>query len=71
MNAVIVALAIIGKALINAAFLVVYNYTAEIQPTVVRSAGTGLCSMVARIGSIAAPQIHLLVKKKKKKFSLK
>ena len=32
-------------------------FTVEIYPTVVRTTGLGLCSMVARLGSIAAPQV--------------
>ncbi|ALC42779.1 CG8654 [Drosophila busckii] len=40
----------------------VYLYGAEIFPTVVRSNGVGLCSMIGRIGSIAAPFISDLSK---------
>ena len=61
MKALTVALAVIGKMCTAAAFAVAYNYSAEIFPTVVRNAGTGFSSTCARIGSIAAPQIHLLV----------
>lgn len=57
----VVASATIGKMFIAAAFAVIYNYSAEIYPTVVRNAGTGFSSLFARIGSICAPQIHLLV----------
>ncbi|CAH0586904.1 unnamed protein product [Chrysodeixis includens] len=38
-------------------FLVVYLYTSELFPTVVRNAAMGFCSMVARIGSMIAPFI--------------
>lgn len=51
----------IGKMCIATAFAVAYNYSAEIFPTVVRNAGIGFAGMCAMIGSIAAPQIHLLV----------
>lgn len=57
-----ITFSMLGKFCVSAAFAVTYNYTAEIFPTVVRSAGTGCSSLVARVGSIAAPQIALLVK---------
>lgn len=57
----IVASAVIGKMCIAAAFAGIYNYSAEIYPTVLRNSGTGLSSLFARIGSFCAPQIHLLV----------
>ena len=49
-----------GKFGAAASFSIVYLYTAELYPTVVRSTAIGLCSMMARIGGILAPQvIHL------------
>jgi len=56
----VVATATIGKMFIAAAFAVIYNYSAEIYPTVLRNTGIGFSSLFARIGSICAPQIHLL-----------
>ena len=38
----------------------IFLYTTEIFPTVVRSAALGTCSLVARLGGIAAPQIIIL-----------
>ena len=38
-------------------------YTAEIYPTIVRNTAIGSCSMVARIGGIAAPYIALYLPK--------
>ena len=38
----------------------IFVYTTELFPTVVRSAALGTCSQVARLGGIAAPQIILL-----------
>lgn len=38
----------------------VYVYVAELYPTSVRSIGTGLASMTARFGGIAAPYVILL-----------
>lgn len=46
-----------GKFGASAAFSIVYLYTAELFPTAIRSTATGLCSMMARIGGIAAPQV--------------
>ena len=41
-------------------FSVVYVYVAELYPTSVRSIGTGLASMTARFGGVAAPYVILL-----------
>ena len=49
------ALAQTGKFLITASFAMVYQYAAEMFPTVVRNAGIGSCSAFSRIGSILAP----------------
>ena len=50
-----------GKFGASGAFAIVYLYTAELFPTSIRSTATGLCSMMARIGGIAAPQVSHLV----------
>lgn len=55
-----IAFASVGKLGASAAFAVVYNYSAEIFPTVVRNSGLGMSSSIARLGSISAPQIALL-----------
>ena len=47
-----------GKFGASGAFAIVYLYTAELFPTAIRSTATGLCSMMARIGGIAAPQVN-------------
>lgn len=54
------ALALTGKMFIAASFAVVYNYAAELFPTVARNTGIGISSMAARVGGIIAPQIALL-----------
>ena len=48
---------LLGKFGAAASFSIVYLYTAELYPTVVRSTAIGLCSMMARIGGILAPQV--------------
>ena len=50
-------LCFIGKFGCSGAFCIIYMFTFEIYPTIVRTTGMGLCSMVARIGAIAAPEV--------------
>jgi len=52
-------LAMCGKLFASGSFAIMYMYTAELYPTVIRSSGIGLCSLIARIGGIAAPQIAI------------
>ncbi|XP_016986191.1 organic cation transporter protein [Drosophila rhopaloa] len=52
-----VACATIGLFGASVTFPNVYLYGGELFPTVVRSNGVGLCSMIGRIGSILAPLI--------------
>lgn len=49
-----------GKFGFTMAFSIVYIYTAEIYPTVLRNVGMGMCSSAARIGSITAPYVIYL-----------
>ncbi|XP_072124110.1 putative transporter SVOPL isoform X3 [Mobula birostris] len=45
------------RALVSANFSIIYIYTAEVYPTVMRSLGLGSCSSMARIGAMIAPFI--------------
>lgn len=53
-------LAVAGKFGGAAAFIILYVYTSELFPTVVRNAALGANSSAARIGSVLAPQVVLL-----------
>ncbi|KAF6721099.1 Solute carrier family 22 member 5 [Oryzias melastigma] len=57
---VALALEMTGKFGFTMAFSIVYIYTAELYPTVLRNVGMGVCSSAARIGSITAPYIIYL-----------
>uniref|UniRef100_A0A3P9PXW0 Si:dkey-166k12.1 n=1 Tax=Poecilia reticulata TaxID=8081 RepID=A0A3P9PXW0_POERE len=57
---VLTGLAMVGKFGITASFAVIYVYTAEIFPTVVRQTGIGVSSMFARMGGVLAPIIIML-----------
>uniref|UniRef100_A0A8C7CPM6 Si:dkey-166k12.1 n=1 Tax=Oncorhynchus kisutch TaxID=8019 RepID=A0A8C7CPM6_ONCKI len=56
----ITGLAMVGKFGITASFAVIYVYTAEIFPTVLRQTGIGVSSMFARVGGVLAPLINML-----------
>ncbi|XP_052392412.1 solute carrier family 22 member 5 [Carassius gibelio] len=60
LNTLALALEMAGKFGFTMSFTVVYIYTAELYPTVLRNLGMGLCSSAARIGSITAPYIIFL-----------
>ena len=55
------ALAMVGKLGVSSSFAVIYLYTAELYPTVLRNFGVGCGSMFARIGSMVSPYIADLV----------
>ncbi|XP_022084076.1 organic cation transporter protein-like [Acanthaster planci] len=57
-----VAVAMAGKFAVSGAFSHIYTYSCEIYPTVVRSIGMGMSSMVGRISGILCPIILLLGK---------
>ncbi|XP_033996256.1 solute carrier family 22 member 5-like, partial [Trematomus bernacchii] len=57
---VALALEMTGKFGFTMAFSIIYIYTAEVYPTVLRNVGMGMCSSAARIGSITAPYVIYL-----------
>ena len=60
-NWIIVTLAMIGKFCISASFAIIYVFSAELFPTVVRNVGVGSGSFWARVGGVVAPYIGELV----------
>ncbi|XP_050599576.1 organic cation transporter protein [Bombus affinis] len=57
---IIVTIVLFGKACIAGSFAVIYNYTAELFPTVVRNTALGIGSMCARFSGALTPLIMLL-----------
>ena len=57
----VLAFAMIGKFCITSSFGIIYIYSAEIYPTVLRQVGVGSCSVAGRVGSIMAPFVKELV----------
>ena len=57
-----IALALVGKLGPAGAFGVIYVFSAELYPTVLRNAGMGTSSCVARFGGMAAPYVAKMVK---------
>ena len=48
-------LAILGKFSVAASFGIIWSYTSELFPTIVRSTAISVCSMMARLGGIFTP----------------
>ena len=62
LKVVIIVLAMVGKFCINVSFGIIYLFSGEISPTVVRNIGVSSCSFWARIGGMVAPYIGSLVR---------
>ncbi|XP_059147188.1 solute carrier family 22 member 3-like [Physella acuta] len=54
----IAALAVAGRCAASCQFAIIFVYTSEIYPTVMRNIGMGACCFWARVGGIVAPQIN-------------
>jgi len=52
-----VTLTMIGKAAITYSYALIYLFTPEIYPTLIRGAGLGIGTMMSRIGGVCAPLI--------------
>lgn len=51
-----------AKFAVTVAFSIVYGYTVELYPTVLRTTALGSCSVMGKIGSIVAPYFIYLRK---------
>ncbi|XP_011497366.1 PREDICTED: organic cation transporter protein [Ceratosolen solmsi marchali] len=58
--AITVTVVLFGKACIAGSFAIIYNYTAELFPTVLRNTALGVGSMCARLSGALTPMIMLL-----------
>lgn len=56
-----IGLVLVGKLGSSGAFSTAFVYTAELFPTEIRGSAVGGCSMVGRVGSMAAPQLALFL----------
>ncbi|KAH3852055.1 hypothetical protein DPMN_094550 [Dreissena polymorpha] len=57
-----ITLAMVGKLGASGAFAVIYVFSAELYPTVLRNSGMGASSCCARVGGMIAPYIADLVR---------
>uniref|UniRef100_A0A3Q1FKT5 Solute carrier family 22 member 7-like n=1 Tax=Acanthochromis polyacanthus TaxID=80966 RepID=A0A3Q1FKT5_9TELE len=59
-SAIRTTVAVLGKSMSEASFTIIYLYTTEFYPTVVRQNGLGYTSVLARLGVSISPLIMLL-----------
>ena len=62
----VVFLAMLGKFFVSSTYALIQLYSSEMFPTSIRNSLMGACSMMARLGPIAAPLINGLVSKRNK-----
>ncbi|KAJ8276760.1 hypothetical protein COCON_G00085120 [Conger conger] len=60
LSSVSIALKMMGKFGFSLSFTLVYAYTAEVYPTVLRNTAVGTCSCISQLGNIAAPYLVYL-----------
>ena len=60
-SVVTICFSLLGKMAVSGNFTVIYIFSAELMPTVLRTLGVGCGSMCARVGSIMSPFIALTV----------
>ena len=54
-------MAMLGKFFSASTYAVIQLYSSEMFPTSIRNSCMGTCSMIARLGPIAAPMVNNLV----------
>ncbi|KAK6640919.1 hypothetical protein RUM44_012617 [Polyplax serrata] len=59
-SSAVITIVMIGKFAIAGSFAIIYNYTAELFPTVVRSTAVGIGGMCARLSGAITPLLILL-----------
>ncbi|XP_043289827.1 organic cation transporter protein [Venturia canescens] len=60
LSGAVIVIVLFGKSCIAISFAVIYNYTAELFPTVLRNTALGIGSMCARLSGALTPLIMLL-----------
>ena len=60
-DALVIGLALVGKASVVSCFCSIFIYSSEIFPTEIRTVGVGLCTFFGRVGALSAPQLLHLV----------
>ncbi|XP_046545766.1 solute carrier family 22 member 6-A-like [Haliotis rubra] len=60
MTLVSTGFAIVGRFAVGGLFSLIFMYTSEVYPTVIRNIGMGTCAFWTRVGGVVAPQINRL-----------